>query len=179
MSIIFNQSLPKEEDEYFIGIDQSMTHTGLTVLKGDQIIFSKGFSSSNDLTFEERISSIRSFIVNTLNKYDKEKVFISIEGLAFNRKPNNNSMMLFGLFTMIITEFTTLGYRYKIVPPKTLKKFATGNGNADKDVLLEKIENEDKIKLFELSNVKNKKKFEDIVDSFWLSMYSKALFQEL
>ena len=58
------------------------------------------------------------------------------------------------------------------VNPKTLKKFATGNGSADKHQMKEALRKDELETLSFLSKIKPKsKKFEDIVDSFWLAKY--------
>lgn len=176
MSITFRNACKMDNDVYFIGIDQSMTHTGITIFQkaefSEKIIISKGFETNTELSFEERLLSIKSFLKRCILDYLPEETFIAIEGLAFNRSPSNNSAMLFGLFSVIITMLTEEQYRYKIIPPKTLKKFATNDGSADKHLMLTSIEENIIEELKNLSKVKSKKKFEDIVDSYWLSKYA-------
>ena len=165
------RKVSNENCNIFVGIDQSMLHTGITIQTRDNIIYSGGFSSQKNLFFEERIMSIRDFILSNLSEYNREDVSIAIEGLAFNRSPSNNGAMLFGLFSVILISLMENGYSYMVVPPTTLKKFATGDGRADKDKMLEFTSEEAKESLHRLSQVNNKKKFEDIIDSYWLSRY--------
>lgn len=176
MSITFRNACKIGDDRFFIGIDQSMTHTGITIFKKinnqEVLIASKGFETNTELSFEERLLSIKSFLKDLILQYAPDETFIAIEGLAFNRSPSNNSAMLFGLFSVIITMLTEEQYRYKIVPPKTLKKFATNDGAADKSLMLNCIADDVLEELRNFSKVKSKKKFEDIVDSFWLSKYA-------
>jgi len=160
---------------YFIGIDQSMTHTGVTVLKyindiDFEIIESFGIVTSADNTFEERVFKIKDKIIETLVKYDKNHTFISIEGLAFSPGRTNNRAMLFGLFSIILMHLYENEYRYEIVPPTTLKKRYTGSGKAKKEDMLMSTNDMEKIRLSEFSKLKvSSKKFEDIIDSFALA----------
>ena len=169
--MIFNNKKSTETDIIFIGIDQSMTHTGLTIIINNKIFLSEGFSTTTDLSFEERLISIDNFIINKISQFNPNETSIGIEGLAFNRNKTNNSAMLFGLFSVILINLCKNGYKYSVIPPKTLKKFATGNGNSTKEDLINNIKKEDLDKLKELSRIKNEfgKKFEDISDSYWLA----------
>jgi len=167
----FRNTKSEKNDNIFIGIDQSMVHTGITVLSRNEILISEGFSTSPDLSFEERILSIKSFLFKIIKEFNIEETSIAVEGLAFNRNKTNNSAMLFGLFTIIITELCKENYRYSIISPTALKKIATGNGRADKEDMVNEIEIEDIEYLLKLSKIKCKtsKKFEDIADSYWLA----------
>ena len=65
---------------------------------------------------------------------------------------------------------------YRIVPPTTLKKFATGKGNADKLMMYEafvKKTNYDPRKILN-SEAKLGSPFTDIADSYWLAEYAKS-----
>jgi len=168
----------KSEDKramYFIGIDQSMVHTGVTVLEyidenNFNIIESFGITTSPDNIFEDRIILIKNKINETILKYEPEHTYVSIEGLAFAPGRTNNRAMLFGLFSIIIINLMELNYRYEVVPPTTLKKRFTGSGKAKKEDMESSTTDIEKSKLSELSNLKIKsKKFEDIIDSFALA----------
>ena len=168
----FKNTKSLKSDIIFIGIDQSLTNTGLTIIKNNQeIIFSKSFGTKPILSFEERLLSIKSFLFNIIKNYNPEYTAIALEGLAFNRNKTNNSAILFGLFSVILTTMCEMGYRYSIIPPTSLKKFVTGNGRSDKLELIDMIPDNDKRILLNLSGIKdtNAKKFEDISDSYWLA----------
>lgn len=173
MAITFRNTKSHKSDFFFVGIDQSITHTGMTIITKDyKILFAQGLTTTTDISFEERLLSIKTFILDKIKTLPPESTSIAIEGLAFNRTKTNNSAMLFGLFSIIITALCEAGYKYSIIPPTTLKKIATGNGRASKEDMINKINNNDIKKLLKLSGIKSKEviKFEDIADSFWLSI---------
>jgi len=62
------------------------------------------------------------------------------------------------------------GDRISIVPPTTLKKFATGNGNAKKEAMFDALPSETK-QVFEEKTLKSKGRF-DVTDAYWLSKYA-------
>jgi len=138
-----------------------------------EILISKGISTNSkdmiNLSLEERIFYIRKSIFEILNKFRPD--YVTIESLAY-RINSNNGRILAGIFFNLLTLFTELNLRYFVINPKTLKKFACGNGNGSKEDLKNAINGDIIVKLSELSHLKDtSKKFEDIVDSFWLSLF--------
>lgn len=71
---------------------------------------------------------------------------------------------------------------YDIISPKTIKKFATGSGNASKDQMIECFEKEtgfDILNFFDVKKLKNPKPVDDIVDSYFLCKYCFEKFTHL
>lgn len=67
------------------------------------------------------------------------------------------------------------GYRYETVTPSTLKKFATGKGNADKCMMHDAFVAETGIDVMKAMDMKGKdcgSPVSDIVDSFYLARYA-------
>jgi len=157
---------------YVLGIDQSVTHTGLTLIdkEKEEILISFGVATHPENCLEERYLKIKEEIRGVLLKYRQDELVVYIEGLAYSGGNSNNRAILFGLFAVILNFLYENNYPYKIIPPKTLKKLFTGNGNATKQDMLDTLEYNTKERLKELSNLKEKsKKFEDIVDSYALA----------
>lgn len=69
-----------------------------------------------------------------------------------------------------------------IISPKTIKKFATGSGNADKEKMIDAFTESTGIDLYELFNYKRtktiKKPISDIADSYWLCKYGEHKIHE-
>lgn len=154
-----------------LGIDQSLTHTGLCIVnKDNQIINALGIKTDNkNKTQYERIAYIANEIEKVILDYKIEK--INIEGLAFGVK-GMTLQILAGLQYTILFIANKLNIEYEIIPPKTLKKKATGKGNATKKEMSEVIDILILIKLSELSEYKiNSKLMEDIVDAYHLAIY--------
>jgi len=172
--MLFNQ-FEVTNEEYFLGIDQSISNTGLTLLKkiNDyeyKIIESRAVSTPTSLETEDRILRIKQSVYEMISDIDKNNLFISIEGLAYAPGNTNNRAMLFGLFFVLVTSFLENEIKYKIIPPTTLKKIFTGSGKAKKPEMLENTHEIEQITLSELTGIKIKaKKFEDIIDSFALA----------
>jgi Holliday junction resolvasome RuvABC endonuclease subunit len=175
--MIYSKHSVSSDIDIFMGIDQSLSNTGITILKKEinivKILDSFSINTKNEGPVEERIY----FIVNKIEEYIyKYKVgFVCIEDLAFNSN-TNSSKILAGLFFSILNMFIRNNVSYRVVNIKTLKKFATGYGNASKEDMFCSLGKDLQNKLFEFSKIKNKKRFEDIVDSYFLSLYGLSLF---
>jgi Holliday junction resolvasome RuvABC endonuclease subunit len=150
-----------------IGIDQSLTHSGVVVFNRGELIFATGISTdTKDSSIEERIFYIRERVKEILIEYSPE--YASIEGLAYGIA-SNNGRLLAGVFFSILTLLIEFNIPYKVVNPKTLKKTVTGIGSADKLLMRETIDEDILNKLSLLTKLKpTSKKFEDIVDAYWL-----------
>jgi len=165
---------PINRHSIIMGIDQSFTNTGITILRQNssteqEIIHADAISTSIDIPAEERMFAIINFLINTTKEFGVRSV--AIESPAY-QVASNNGRLLSGLFFSILTHFIKEGIEYLPVNPKTLKKFATGNGSADKHQMKEALKKDELEMLSFLSKIKPKsKKFEDIVDSFWLAKY--------
>ena len=157
-----------------MGIDQSFTNTGITILeqidcKQQSIVHCDCISTSMEIPVEERMFAIINFILSKCRNY--QICSVAIESPAY-QVASNNGRLLSGLFFSLLTHFIKEGISYFPVNPKSLKKFATGIGSADKKMMREALEESELEQLTYLSGIKAKsKKFEDIVDSFWLAKY--------
>jgi hypothetical protein len=98
-----------------------------------------------------------------------EKISCRIEGSLMSASFNNgmarlNDLVAFGSVMRYCLIKSGLITEFKIIPPKTLKKLATGNGNAKKGQMItchaEK---------FPESGLIYKGKIDDVVDAFWLA----------
>lgn len=173
-----NKHSPSISDICFMGIDQSLTHTGLTIIRSSlnhfKIADVVSIRTTPDLSDEERIF----VITNQIERAIKRNVvdFISIEGLAYGVQNTNTGRVLAGLFFSILTTAIRLDRKYTVIPPKTLKKFATNNGSAEKIEMINAIPKDDLITLEKQSSIIYKVKlFEDISDSYWLARYGFSL----
>lgn len=166
-----------------VGIDQSLTSTGFFLFLCDDVkkspvqyeyqVFEtkKGEGELNKL---ERCVYIADSVVEKIDAwregYPFTEVKISIEGLS-NSSFGQATRDLAGLQFIILDTLVEAGYKdIEIVAPKRLKKFATGNGNASKQMMIEKLPQcfLDKFKQQKLT----KKKHEDLADAYWLAMNS-------
>lgn len=127
----------------YVGIDLSLTGTGLVVLRDDVTIYTqKLISTKPDKLIEERIIYIKDEINSIFKRiydfgnatgYEIKSVYI--EGLSMGSK-GSKMFELAGLHFFIRIFLSENGYNYKVIPPTTLKKFVTGKGNAQKNLML-------------------------------------------
>jgi len=119
---------------YFVGIDPSLIGTGIVMINEDgEIVEQKLISTSSDTPTEKRLLDILenlSFI-----KKVPRLVKVYMEDLAYFSK-SSRLFELAGLHFLIRTYFFKTNIQIKIIPPKTLKKFVTNNGNAKKNLML-------------------------------------------
>lgn len=158
-----------------LGLDQSLTSTGVVVIQHlddkykvlhYESIQTKPTGLEDYADVLHRANEIADRLYNIV--FDYNVTDISIEGLSFGSKGNatRNLAMLFAIICnrLQITEPYT-------VPPTTLKKFATGNGRADKKEVLAAVEQHN-IELFkQLDSMTIKAGKYDLSDAFFLALH--------
>lgn len=108
-----------------IGLDLSLTGTGICTA-GD------GCLITTSLTGVERLHRLWLDICSELP--DRPAVVV-LEGYSYGSK--GRAVFDIGeLGGVVRHELYTSGYRFVVVPPSTLKKFATGKGNIGKDAMV-------------------------------------------
>ena len=123
-----------------LGIDLSLTSTGLATIIGGEApvmsvhrITSKG-SAKDSLTERHlRLLTIGSQVLGFVHRLDPDLVVIEAPSFASKYgHPHDRS----GLWWMVVGQTIALGYPVAQVPPTCRAKYATGKGNAAKDVVL-------------------------------------------
>ena len=113
-----------------MGIDPSLTSTGLVVLENDCLV------SSGTLEVKEkgiaRLLALQKELEAKLLEY--QPTLVVVEGYAFARA--NQAHQLGELGGMIRLLLTQKQVPWIEVPPTQAKKFAAGKGNAPKDLIL-------------------------------------------
>lgn len=125
-----------------LGLDLSLTGTGLVLIKNGKIMVQKLIKSkpAGKLPIDElrRIQKIVEHIDNQIMTY-KEFYPIEmalIEGLAFSRQNTTALMQLGALNYFTRAMLANWNIPFVIVAPTTLKKFVTSNGHAKKDGMM-------------------------------------------
>jgi crossover junction endodeoxyribonuclease RuvC len=129
---------------FFIGLDLSLSGTGMVILDENEKILEKKLISTKPVdVIEKRLIFIQTEILSCLTKYmvgvDFSIVFI--EGLSFGSS-GQRMLELAGLHYLVRTTFFNMVspmFRYEIVSPTVIKKFITGTGNAKKELMLLKV----------------------------------------
>jgi Holliday junction resolvasome RuvABC endonuclease subunit len=153
-----------------LGIDQSYTSCGIVVRNTEiaaPIHVQIATSEKSDNIFT-RALAISDAIQTTIAEYPAD--VIVLEDLAFG-SIGNATRQLAGLQYVIITNIKRSYPKIPIhiVPPTTLKKFATGSGKSKKPQMYESLPDDIKA-LFTTLGIK-KKNIGDVTDAYWLSQY--------
>lgn len=116
---------------YYIGIDLSLTNTGIIVLNSEGHLVDQ-HSIKPKSKGDERLVEIKTQLHYYLSKYD-EPFSICIEGYSYGSKNRGLPFQIGELGGVIKSSLFEKGLQYKLVPPTTMKKFITGKGNAKKE----------------------------------------------
>ena len=122
-----------------IGVDQSLSSTGIAVLDGDGR--SKHLTRIKTKTdqFEteiERMVHIKNLISEICTQFNVTQAIM--EDFAYSAK-GNRIFQMGGLGYIVRELFFERNIPYKIIAPRELKKFVSGSGNADKSSIIEAV----------------------------------------
>ena len=148
-----------------LAIDQSFTSSGIVVFDDDEIIHAEKYATQKEEDMFARAWAVSEHILQIEQQYKTD--FVAIEGLAF-ADMGNKTRDLAGLQYTIVTRLRFVeGKDVRIIPPTTVKKVATGKGNAKKDLLLDVLP-KDALKLFLELGVKKTTGLRDLCDAYWI-----------
>ncbi len=109
-----------------VGIDPSLTGTGLAYSgESEKVLTGKAG------TLRGQLLRMRA-IADRVAQHTPAGALVVMEGPALGRGAQAWHHVLGGLWWILAATVVSRGATLIEVPPKTLKKFATGNGNADK-----------------------------------------------
>ncbi len=126
-----------KDKDYYVGIDPSLNATGLVMINDQGEVVEERLITTypdNYLCIEQRLLDILNDIkfVSCVGKLRK----INIEALSF-MSPGITFHERCGLLFLITTFLFDNEIEFETIPPKSLKKWAVGKGNADKKVMME------------------------------------------
>lgn len=114
----------------YLGIDQSYTSSGIVVIEGDNLVHVSVYKTPKTEDVFLRSWEISEHILEVIKTYKVDSV--AIEGLAFGIR-GNATRDLAGLQFSIVNKVRFIAQKpIVIIPPLTLKKFATRDGKAKK-----------------------------------------------
>lgn len=158
-----------------LGIDQSFNSSGIVVLKNNNIIHSQCYKSNKDSNRFAQAYEIALHIANVIDMFKPD--LVAIEGLAFSMR-GNVTRDLGGLQFVIISYLQEVKKQpVVIIAPLTVKKFATGNGRAKKNEMIEHLP------LFAINNfkklgVKKTTGLSDLADAYWIAKTAEMKYNE-
>lgn len=117
----------------FVGVDPSTSGTGLCIFDSDgsliEAVSLKAIKNNDDDPKRFRD------LANRLRKHMNPSTdIVMIEGFSYNSVGRGVSVT-YGVGWLIRDMLNEHGFRWLDIPPKTLKKFISGNGNANKKML--------------------------------------------
>lgn len=124
-----------------IGIDPSLTSTGIVVLRDGQIETAATTKNRPELGTIERVRLIKQEIT-TLDALSETPDLFVIEGFSFASKGRSVfDIAYLGWRIREDLEYfkSDFGIPWIEVPPTQLKKFATGKGNTNKEIILQQV----------------------------------------
>lgn len=148
-----------------LAIDQSYTSSGIVILDDGVMTYCERFVTDKEKDVFERAweltEQLRAIALNC--KPD----LIAMEGLAF-AKNGNATRDLAGLQHTIMTVMRFVdGWPVVIISPNTVKKTATGKGNAKKDEMVLQLPADVRSE-FDALGVKKTTGLQDLSDAFWI-----------
>ena len=118
-----------------IGIDPSLTATGVVILEDgkikDQLLIKTKPSGDHPIKELNRLFEIR----RSLPKMEDDDVCI-MEGIAFMARNTSALIQLSALNYFIREKLYLDGIKFIVVPPTVLKKFISGKGNSPKELII-------------------------------------------
>lgn len=158
-----------------MGIDQSFTCTGVVIADSDgELEYAEMIKTTlGDGDYFERADMIASEIAEMSRVYGVHEAFI--EGLAFSRN-QGSSKYLAGLQFVIVSSLRRMPNApdVTLVAPGSLKKFATGKGNASKDAMVAALPAEVKEYFCDHMGAKKSTGLYDLTDAWFLAKFRDA-----
>lgn len=124
--------------QYYIGLDPSLSATGLVVLRHQEELLKQAIiSSNNNYSMDQRLQFLVENVRSHIMTYPPDQTRVRIEGLAFSAlgKIAELAALHYMLRAMLIGEQLS----FSVIPPSAWKKYALGSGNAKKDLLLKMV----------------------------------------
>ena len=122
-----------------VGLDLSLTATGVAVIDGDEIttttIRSTGGKDDTIAQRVHRLGVLEHAIARAAFPLESETALVVVEGPSFGQQRQGGEHLRAGLWWRIVAT-ATWHAGVAEVPPAALKRFATGKGTAGKDQVL-------------------------------------------
>lgn len=148
-----------------LAIDQSFTSSGIVLLEDGVMTHAELFTSNDELDTFARVWEVTRHVRHLVEKFAPD--LVAMEGLAFS-KFGNATRNLAGLQYSLVTCIRYIdGKDVVIIPPNTVKKVATGNGQAKKEQMYDMLPDDTK-EFFINMGAKKTKGLYDLSDAYWI-----------
>jgi len=154
-----------------LGLDQSFKKSGIVVMENNNptLLHAEKFSTENSTDYLLRAYQVAQYVSSIVIDYNVHSVYI--EGLAFGAR-GDMTRNLAGLQYMVMAAVRfDANTHITIVPPPTLKKFATGSGKAQKKDMIEVLPPLILNYFLDTLGVKKTTGLDDMADAYHLAQY--------
>lgn len=152
-------------DNYFYFLHNSAKYHG-------QALNILGDPHDEYLCDQQRYENIASWVLNILSPFNKEDLYILIEDYAFAAKGRVfNLAENCGLLKYLLYKE---GYKFSTIAPSVIKKYATGKGNANKELMYACFYDLTQVDLMSVYSSRGRRidsPVTDIVDSYYLTRW--------
>lgn len=135
--ILAHDTVQTPPDAIYVGLDLSLTSTGLAIIhNGTATVRRIKSKAKKDATTEdqsERLDALIGDIIGAIPASDR--TLIAVEGPSFGSS-GSAAHILGGLWWLVRHALRIEGFDVVVASPSTVKKYATGSGNASKDQVL-------------------------------------------
>jgi Holliday junction resolvasome RuvABC endonuclease subunit len=155
------------------GIDPSLTSTGVVILEDDNPmpVYAACIKSDKETSKIFRATWIGQKCVEMLTDNAVEIAYVESPALGYAARNSNIRADLAGLFYRVMGDVSIInGIPARNVPPKALKFFATKNGKASKDQMVEAVP-DDVIDYFLSLGYKKSTGIVDLCDAYHLARF--------
>lgn len=126
-----------------VGLDLSLTKTGFVIVNDKGLVLASKIIKSKPcgerpIDETRRIVKIAEDIMQMIDMTipNKDPSIVCIEGLAFSVKNTSSLVQLAGLNYIVRILLDQFKWKFIIEAPTSLKKFITGSGKGDKDMMM-------------------------------------------
>jgi crossover junction endodeoxyribonuclease RuvC len=126
-----------------IGMDLSLSNTGIIIHKGIHESFGTSIKTSPNPNRMERLQKFwkmfRKEIDPLINNYDRDSILFAIEDYAYGIRNSRAIVNLAEQGGLVRYYFHKKKIPLTVYAPQEIKKFATGKGNTPKDLMLKAV----------------------------------------
>ncbi|AUG28780.1 crossover junction endodeoxyribonuclease RuvC [Microbacterium hominis] len=120
----------------YVGLDLSLTSTGVATIHGDIVTVRRVASKATQGNTSDTAARLDRVVAEILGSIPlTEHTHVAIEGPSYGSVGFGQHVRA-GLWWLVRTELARAGVDTIIAAPSTVKKYATGKGNAGKDAVL-------------------------------------------
>jgi len=158
-------------DAYFFNLQETIKYK----MDTEHISINR-FEKTIGNKIHDRTLQVWILVKDIIKKFNIE--YVAIEGYAYGATETNNltkQAELSGFIKICLYSYQrvdgTMGIPYLLLPPRTIKKYVSGDGNCDKEMMIEHFKLTKEFKqYFKDIDIKNLPSLNDICDSYWIGV---------